>query len=42
MENKELLIIIPTYNEGNNILRLLMQLEELGIAVTAAQESEEE
>ena len=31
MENKELLIIIPTYNEGNNILRLLMQLEELGM-----------
>ena len=29
MKKKELLIIIPSYNEGNNIRRLLMQLEEL-------------
>lgn len=29
MKNKELLIIIPSYNEGNNIRRLLMQLEAL-------------
>lgn len=31
MEKKELLIIIPAYNEGNNILKLLTQLEELGM-----------
>ena len=29
MKKKEVLIIIPAYNEGNNIRRLLMQLEEL-------------
>lgn len=31
MKQKEVLIIIPTYNEGNNIRRLLTQLEELGM-----------
>lgn len=31
MKKKELLIIIPAYNEGNNILRLLTQLKELGM-----------
>ena len=40
MENKELLIIIPTYNEGNNILRLLMQLEELGIQIRPKEETD--
>lgn len=35
MEKKELLIIIPAYNEGNNILRLLTQLENLDIKDTA-------
>ena len=31
MEKKEVLIIIPAYNEGNNIRRTLTQLEQLNM-----------
>lgn len=35
MNEKELLIIIPAYNEGQNIRRVLTQIEELGLSDVA-------